>query len=400
MSLKRGLNLPLLLFYGVGNILGAGIYVLVGEVASVAGYLAPLSFVISAVIAGLTGLTYIELASRFPVSAGEAVYVDEAFHIRRLSIVVGLLVCASGIISAAALAKGFVGYMQLFTGFPGELIVVLMLGVLCLVAIVGITESVSIAAFFTILEIAGLLLILWVCRDALLSIPEKAPVFAVSMEVYAWSGVMAGAFLSFFAFIGFEDMVNVVEEVKNPQKTLPKAIILSLIICSSLYFFIALAAVLQVAPDLLAKDGAPLATVYQAATGNEPVFIGILGLFAIVNGILIQIIMVSRIFYGMAEKNWLPGFLGKVNTRFQTPGNATLLAVIIIVILALTLPLISLASLTSMVVLSIFALVNFSLLFLKARNPDPGNINKVPWFIPVLGLMTSLILITMSLYLF
>ena len=208
MTLKRGLNLPLLLFYGVGNILGAGIYVLVGEVAQIAGYLAPLAFLVAALIAGVTGITYIELSTRYPVSAGEAVYVEQGFGRRWISVITGLMVSVSGIVSSAVLTRGFAGYLELFVSIPEPLVIAVLLGVLCLVAIIGITESVSLAAIFTVLEIGGLLLILWVSRGSFSTIPEHAHELVPKMQIEPWSAIVVGAFLSFFAFIGFEDMVK------------------------------------------------------------------------------------------------------------------------------------------------------------------------------------------------
>ncbi len=396
MTLKRGLNLPLLLFYGVGNILGAGIYVLVGEVAQIAGYLAPLAFLVAALIAGVTGITYIELSTRYPVSAGEAVYVEQGFGRRWISVITGLMVSVSGVISSAVLTRGFAGYLELFVSIPEPLVIVVLLGVLCLVAIIGITESVSLAAIFTVLEIGGLLLILWVSRGSFSTIPEHAHELVPKMQIEPWSAIMAGAFLSFFAFIGFEDMVNVAEEVKNPSYTIPRAIILALVICSLLYGGIALVAVLTVNPADLNSTSAPLAYVYQQATGKDPVFIGLLGLFAIVNGILIQLIMVSRVLYGMASKQWLPGGLATINKRFHTPVNATVITTLVIMVLAMTIPLVSLASATSLVVLLIFALVNAALISVKLKAPPGPDAVQVPMGVPILGLVTTIALVAAS----
>ena len=389
MNLKRGLNLPLLLLYGVGNILGAGIYVLVGEVAEIAGYHAPVSFLLAAAIAGITGFTYIELSTRYPVSAGEAVYVEEGFSIRWITLAVGLLVCASGIVSSATLARGFVGYLDLFLALPDWLVILALIWILALIAVVGISESVTVASIFTVLEVIGLLVIIWVSRDALLAVPEYMPRIVPDLTPGPWLGVVAGAFLSFFAFIGFEDMVNVAEEVKEPHKTLPRAIIAALVICSLLYGLIALVAVILVTPSELAETGAPLASVYQSATGKEPVFIGLLGLCAIVNGILIQVIMVSRILYGMANRGWIWSPLATVSERTRTPINATLLVAAIISGLALTFSLVSLAAITSLVVLIIFSTMNAALIAVKRKHPLPDGAVAVPVWVPYIGLAGS-----------
>lgn len=391
-SLKRGLNLPLLLLYGIGNILGAGIYVLVGQVAASAGYQAPLAFLLAATVAAFSALSYVELSSRFPLSAGEAVYIDNGFHRRWLSVTVGLLVCTSGIISAATLSKGFIGYLHLFAQIPEPLAIILLLGVLGAVAFAGITESVLVAGAFTLLEAGGLVAVIWVARGALGDLPVHLPDLVPAWQAQAWLGVFAGAFLSFFAFIGFEDMVNVAEEVRRPQRTLPAAIILALIICTVLYATIATVAVLAVSPAELAASDAPLALVYHRASGNDPLFIGLIGMFAIINGILIQVIMVSRILYGMSTRGWLPTILSNVHPTFRTPTLATLLVVVVIMALGIFLPFIALAAFTSFVVLLVFALSNAALIAIKRGSSTPMDAVIVPEWIPWAGLLTAILL--------
>ena len=391
-ALKRGLNLPLLLLYGVGNILGAGIYVLVGQVAATAGYQAPLAFLLAAAVAAFSALSYVELSSRYPLSAGEAVYVHQGFDRRWLSLTVGLLVCASGIISAATLSKGFLGYLHLFIQIPEPLAIILLLGILGGIAFIGITESVLVAALFTLLEAGGLIAVIWVARDALGTLPAHLPDLLPAWEAGPWMGIFAGAFLSFFAFIGFEDMVNVAEEVRKPRRTLPAAIVLALVICTVLYAAIATVSVLAVPPEELAASAAPLATVYQQASGREPLFIGLIGMFAIVNGILIQVIMVSRILYGMSDRGWLPALLSTVHPTFRTPTWATLLVVVIISALGILLPFIALAAFTSFVVLLVFALSNAALIAIKRKTPEAPDAVRVPRWVPFVGLTTALLL--------
>src|SRR5690606_2323441 len=225
-SLRRSLNLPLVTLYGLGNILGAGIYVLVGKVAGAAGGSATLAFLIAMAIAGLTAFSYMELASRYPVSASVSVYLHKAFGKRWLSVMIGLAMVISGIASAAALAQGFAGYLGSLLGVP---ILIASVGIILLVGLVavkGIGESASVAATFTVVEIVGLLLIVWFGREALGSV-NISDIASID-QAKGVSGVMAGAFLAFYAFIGFEDMVNVAEEVKDPRRTMPRAILLSL----------------------------------------------------------------------------------------------------------------------------------------------------------------------------
>jgi amino acid transporter len=202
---------------------------------------------------------------------------------------------------------------------------------------------------------------------------------------------LLGAFLAFYAFIGFEDMVNVAEEIKYVERNLPRAIILVLILVSVLYFAVATVAVLAVAPAQLASSAAPLAMIYQHTTGQSPFLISIIGIFAVVNGALVQIIMASRVLYGMANQGWLPGVFGHVNRRTRTPDLATLLVTATILLLALFLPLVTLAKMTSFITLLIFILIHLSLLAIKWRGDRPNAVVCYPVWIPLGGVLSCLL---------
>ena len=390
-TLRRSLSLNLVTFYGLGNILGAGIYVLVGKVAGEAGYLAPVSFLIASIIAGLTAFTFAEMASRFPVSAGASVYVFEGLRVKQLSILVGLLIIMTGVVSAATIARGFVGYLNVFVTIPGWLSIILLLALLGALAIWGIVESVRTAAVFTVLEILGLLLVLFVAAPYFTELPERFDEFTPGLDLAIWPGIFSGAFLAFYAFVGFEDMVHVAEEVKNPQRNLPLGILLALGTSTILYVAIAFAVLLVLSPEQLSGSDAPLSRVYQEVTGSTPVVITLIAMFAVVNGALIQIIMASRVCYGMARQNWLPGFLSKVSPVTRTPVVATVLVTLLIMTMALWLPLEQLARITSLFLLIIFSLVNLSLWLIKSRQdtPDKGIFEIAGW-IPVAGFFAAI----------
>lgn len=214
--LARKINQPLLIFYGLGTILGAGIYVLIGKVAGIAGLLAPLSFVVAALIAWLTAKSYGTLVVLFPKSAGEAIYIEHGFQKSWLTITVGLLIVLTGIVSAATLLNGFVGYFILLVPTNETLTMVGVLVLLTALAVWGIAESITLAALITFVEIFGLIIVLYFCGESLTLVPEKASQLFIPNSFVELSGVFSGAFLAFYAFIGFEDMVNVVEEVKKP----------------------------------------------------------------------------------------------------------------------------------------------------------------------------------------
>lgn len=391
--LKRELGVWLLSFYGLGNILGAGIYVLVGKVAGEAGYFAPLSFLIAAVVAAFTAFTYAELSSRFPVAAGEAVYLQESFGWQWLSVLGGLLIAASGMFSAATIARGFAGYVQIFFALPDALLICGILLTLGLIAIWGISESVKVAALLTGLEVLGLLIIIYIGSSKLSTLPDVVSEMPSLSDVAIWPGIFMGAFLAFYAFIGFEDMVNVAEEVSEPQKNMPRAIVFALIVSTVLYGLVSLVAVLNMTPSALAASDAPLADLYSEVTGEKPFLITFISMFAVVNGALIQIIMASRIFYGMARRRWIPTVFSRVNRRTHTPLIATVFVVIAVTLLALCFPLRELAESTSYLVLIIFFLVNLALLRIRRRFVLPQNVRGYPVWVPVGGALGSFALL-------
>ena len=385
IGLKRSLGLTLITLYGLGNILGAGIYVLIGEVVAAAGMAAPLAFVLAAIVAALSAFTYGELAARFPVSAGEAVYVHQAFGLRGLSIAVGLMIAAAGMVSSATLARGFAGYFLVLVELPEALVIVCLVAALGLIAAWGIKSSVRIAATLTIIEAGGLVMIVIVAGGNLDTVPESLPRMFLLEGNAAFTGVVLGAFLAFFAFIGFEDMVNVAEEVENPARNLPLGILIALGVSTIIYLLVVLAALTSVPVEKLAGSKAPLALVYQHVTGGSPVVISSIGLLAVVNGALVQVIMAARIFYGMSVKGWLPRWLGSVTPRTRTPMTATVVVVVIVAGLALWFPLVNLASATSLLVLTVFGIVNLTLVVLKRRQPRAAGVMPCPMWVPMAG---------------
>ncbi|RKZ61418.1 MAG: amino acid permease [Gammaproteobacteria bacterium] len=394
-TLKRSLSLFLITLYGLGNILGAGIYVLVGKVAGEAGYFAPLSFLIASVIAAISAFSYAELSARYPVSAGEAVYVDEGFGLQKLSLIVGLMITLAGIVSAAAIAHGFAGYLRVFFDIPGWLAITLLIVLLGCLAAWGINQSVKVAALLTLAEITGLLIIIYVGADqvtGLSILPEQIELLDQddTYRNFSLLGIFSGAFLAFYAYIGFEDMVNIAEEVKNPQRNMPRAILLCVVVSSLLYAGVTLVSLSVLTPAELKQTDAPLAAVYARATGNAPVVITVIGIFAVINGALIQLIMSSRLLYGMASKQWLPGFLGRINPVTRTPINSTVLTVLLMLFFAMTFQIVALAEFTSYLVLMVFALVNLALIKIKQKSPDPDGVIVFSVWLPRLGFLTTI----------
>lgn len=387
--MKRSLSLTLLTLYGLGTTVGAGIYALIGKVAGRAGIYAPVSFLLACLLSALTAFTFAELASRLPRSAGEALYVREGFRSPSLGFLVGMMVASAGCVSAAAIVNAAVGYINQFVAVPGPLtIAALAIGV-GLVAAWGITESALAAALFTLIEIAGLLLVIAAAAAAIPHLPQQVPDVLPPLDAAAWAGIVGGTVLAFYAFLGFEDMVNVAEEVKDVRRTMPLGIILTLGITTLLYFGLAVVAVLAVSPAELAASEAPLALLFERSTAASPAIISGISIFAILNGALVQMIMASRVIYGLAEQGSLPRHFGRVHRRTRTPLLATGLVVAIVLTLALGFPIEPLAEATSLIVLTIFALVNLALIPIKRRHPRPAGVMVFPGWIPWAGFGVS-----------
>jgi APA family basic amino acid/polyamine antiporter len=394
-SLKRSLSLPLVVLYGLGVTIGAGIYVLLGAAAGEAGTHAPMAFLLAAVVMIFSAASFAEMAGRYPVSAGEAAYVEAGFKRRWLSLVVGLMVISSGVVSSAAITVGSTGYIQEFVAFDRSMMIVAIVIVVAGVAAWGILESVLFASFFTVIEAGALMTIIGAGLVNWPSDPAAVPSFVPDMtDIDAWAGVAGAGLLAFFAFIGFEDMVNLAEEVKQPRRTLPWAILITLVLATFLYFLVAVIAVTAVPVDELAASEAPVTLVFDRITGLSPTAITAIAIVATLNGVIIQFIMASRVLYGLGDRGALPSVFARVNPVTRTPLVATATITGIVLILALFLPLQDLAEWTSRIVLTIFTLVNFSLILLKSRADAPPSTGfLVPIWVPVCGVATCVALL-------
>ena len=389
ITLKRNLSLPMMVFYGLGTTIGAGIYALVGEIVNIAGYFAPVSFLVASLLASFTAISFAELSSRFPRAAGASLYVKQAFSFQGLSTLVGLLVITAGLVSAAALVNGFVGYLNLFVGLDRMIAILIVVMLLGAVAAWGIVESVILASLITIIEIGGLMMVVFVSGEGLTILPERWTELVPPADLSSWSMIYFGVILSFYAFIGFEDMVDVAEEVKEVKRNLPLAILLTLGITTVIYMLVIVSAILSLPLTELAASEAPLAKLYEYHTGDKAVIISIIGMLAIINGALIQMIMASRVMYGLASRGQLPALLARVHHRTRTPLIATALTTSFVLILALTGRLASLAEATSIIMLIIFSMVNLSLWRIKKHDPHPQGVKIFPACLPIIGFFVS-----------
>jgi amino acid transporter len=392
-ELKKSLGLPMLVFYGVGMILGAGIYSIIGKAAGPAGDTLWISFVIAAMATLFTALSYAELAAMYPKAGAEYVFLSQAFNKHKwIASSVGVAVVFSGAATATTVAIAFAGYLEQFIHAPLFLVAVSVLVLFTGLAILGIRTSAWVNILFTLIEVAGLGLIIYLGFQS-----ER---FADSLSVTAHLGTLSGAALIVFSFFGFENIVNLAEEAKKPKKDIPRAIFISLTISSVLYVLVGLAALALVEPYQLATSDAPLMLAAQSVSKRFGVILGVVALFSTANTVLISMIGASRVLYGMAHKKALPLFFVSLLKFRKTPWVASL-TVLVLALAFLPIGKIEIiASMSSMATMIAFVSVNVALIALRFLQPDierpfrvPLALKKIPIF-PLLGILCSLIFMT------
>jgi APA family basic amino acid/polyamine antiporter len=321
--------------------------------------------------------------------------VQAAFRRRWLSLAVGLLVVGTAIISGATISVGSAGYIGVFIPLPPTWIIAGVVLAMGAVACLSAVQSISFAGLMTLIEIGGLMLIIAagvVGGSPLVSrLPEMIP---GGGDLGAWFAVGQTALLAVFAFIGFEHLVNVSEEMKDPRRTLPRALFITVGVTAILYALVVWIAVAAVPPAELAESPAPLGLVFQRLTGLPLATLSAIAVVATLNGIIVHMIMVGRVLYGLADQGNLPAFLATVNAANGAPVIATLIGVMAILLLALGFPLTGLAEWTSRFTLVIFALVNLALVRIKLTEATPATAAFiVPVWVPVVGLATSILML-------
>jgi basic amino acid/polyamine antiporter, APA family len=392
--LKRTLGFWALVVYGVGDILGAGIYALVGKIAGISGSLSWLSFAVAMGVASITALSYAELGSRFPRSGGAAHFCAQAFRRREPALMVGWLVLCSGMVSMATSSRALAGYLQRLAAehdLPAPLEWPIIAGFLLLLAGVnfwGMRSSSITNLICTSVEVSGLMIV--IVAGAMYLGGGHPAVEQPATEV-PWLNVLSGAALAFFAFIGFEDLVNVSEEVQNPERNVPAAIVTALAIASVVYITVVIIAVAVVPLNVLAASKGPLLEVVTRAAPWMPISLfSVIAMFAVANTSLLNFIMGSRLLYGMSQEKLLPAPLSNVHPTRGTPYVAILLILAIVIVLALTGDLGQLASTTSTLLLLVFFTVHLSLVVVKLRRTDRAPSFRVPLAVPVFGIAATL----------
>ncbi len=400
-GLVRSLSLTHAVLYGLGVTIGAGIYVLVGVMADRSGMHAPLAFLVAAIPMGLSAVSFAELGTRMPVSASEAAYVQAAFNRKWLSLAVGLLVVGTATISAATIASGSAGYIASFLDWSDFWIiagVVLFMGA---VSCLATTQSVTFAGIMTVVEIGGLAMIVaagaTMGAEPIERLPELAP---GAGDATAWVSVLGSSLVAVFAFLGFEHLVNISEELKEPTRTLPRALFLTLGITAVLYFLVVWIAVVAIPPIELGASEAPLALVFERLTGFPLVTMSAIAIVATLNGVVVHMIMIARVLFGMARQGFLPSRLGTVNSVTGTPLVATAVGVAAILALAVALSLGGLADLAARGTLVIFAIINLALIKIKRSEASaPDNVFVCPVWVPVVGFVSTVALLAADLVL-
>jgi APA family basic amino acid/polyamine antiporter len=367
--LKKDVNFPLLVFYGLGTIIGAGIYVLVGRIADVAGAYTPYAFILAFAVAFCTALSYAELVKKFPYSGGGSLYVLEATKSDILSRIVGFLIIITTVSSAATISIGFAEYLQAYINIPQIIVVLSLILLLSYVAIKGIKESAILVASITAIEVGGLCYTIYIANDLI----TFANIFALNTsESFDIEAILVAALVAFYAFIGFEDMANIAEEVKKPRKVIMSAMVIVLLIVAVLYICIA-AIVSNI--DLQSTE-APLKGVIEQR-GYDPVYITIIGLLATLNGVIVHLVLSSRVLYGMAKKNNAPKIFSKLHSKNKTPHIAILFVSLIIIGLTSVLEILSLAKLSSYIILTVFFFVNASLIIIELKDKNRSIFNGI-----------------------
>lgn len=389
LKLRRTIGLAGLIFYGVGTMVGGGIYALLGKVTAEAGIFSPWALMLAGGLAIFSALTFAELSSRLPFSGGPAKYVTEAFHLRGLGTLFGWFVIATGVVSAATLTVAmsgfFVDLLELSAEWGRLVVVLLLLSLACW----GIKQSVFIVAIVTSIEVFGLLLVIGINADSFSSTSFNITHYMPGFDPLIWSGILTGSFVAFYAFIGFEDMVTLAEEVKDSESTLPKAIIISLVITLLLYVVIALVAVTSANLSLFAESNTPMAYLVRDSSWLDPQILILISLLAGFNGALVQVIMASRVLYGMSKDGQAPDFFSRIYPKTQTPIYASVFTAFIVYFLASLFDLLILAKLTSGIILFVFAGMNLSLIRIKQQGVKHDGF-RVNIIVPVIGLLASL----------
>jgi APA family basic amino acid/polyamine antiporter len=375
----------------VGIILGAGIYVIIGEAAGLSGNSLWLSFIIAALVATFTAFSYAELASRFPEAGAEYVYIENSFG-NRLAWLVGWLIIAGSVIASATVAIGFSRYFSAIFNTPILTIAIIMLIIIGIILIVGVQETASLTILFMIIEAIGLGIVIFI------GLPSFGKVNYLE-AAHGFKGVIEAGVLIFFSYLGFEGITRLAEETENPEKNIPKAIMYSLIITTIIYILVGVATVSVVPWQELSQAKAPLSLVAERLFGTQSfIVLSIIALFSTFNTALVMLLSGSRLIFGIAKRKAIPHIFMSVLKRNKTPWASIILIVFVSILFLFLGDLKTVANLTNFTIFVVFIIINASVIYFRYKNPVnkgfqvPLSVGKFP-IIPFIGIITSLFMI-------
>lgn len=387
-KLHRSIGPTQLALYGLGSMLGAGIYGLIGQAAGQVGNAVWLSFIVALVVALLTALSYASITSRHPRAAGAAYVTQRAYRFPMLSFLVGVAVVCSGLTSVATQSRVLAANIAPLFGWqaiPLELIAIGFLLLLTGIVFRGIRESMWVNVLCTLIEASGLLIVIAVGMSYWGSVNILETPKTLGPDSF-FLLILNGAVLTFFAFLGFEDTINVAEECRDPETTIPIGLIAAMTAAAILYIAVAITAVSVVPATDLAAAPSPLTVVVsKAAPWINPLLFTLITIFAVANTALVNYVTASRLVYGMSRQGLLPSLLGKVHAKTKTPHIAIMLLFVILALLALYGTIGNLASATVLLLLVVFCVVNGALVILKRRPGEKPGRFEVPIWVPALG---------------
>lgn len=405
-ELKRSITGKLLFFYVLGDVLGSGIYVLIGLVAGAVGGAFWLAFAIGVTIATITGLAYAELVTKYPQAAGAALYVNKAFKNRPLTFLITVCMLSASFGAAGSLANGFAHYFHEIWELPPTLLLTLsFIVILAAVNFIGITESVVANMLMTFVEIFGLVIVLvigvWYIIEGNADFGTLADFDTGGNN--ALLGVVSGIALSFFAMTGFENAANVAEETVNPAKTFPKALVGGMAAAGVLYVLVAMTAALTVPIETLQTSDAALLEVVREGILPLPVgfmiiVFALIAMVAITNTTLVAVVTQSRILYGMAKQDVVPEAFGKVHASRRSPWVALIFAALVVCGLLLSgADLARLANVTVVFTLFIYGLVIVAALKLRGQDEDEDTYHA-PIALLAFGILGNAVLLGYVVY--
>ncbi len=392
-GLHRAIGPRLLLFLVIGDMLGTGIYALTGDVAARVGGAAWLAFGGAFLVAMLTATSYLELVGKYPSAAGAALYAQRAFNSRFITFLVGFAVMCSALTSVAAASRAFSGYFQELALAPLVVLVPVFILGLAWINFRGIVESVKVNVVLTCIELVGLFIVIAVGAWALsqgIGEPSRALEFNAGGDAFGL--VMSGAALAFFAIIGFEDSVNMVEETENPQRDFPRAFFIGISITGVVYMLVAFFTTALVPIDVLRESNQDLLEVVRIGAPWFPLAVfAVIAMTAVGNTSLINLMMASRLLYGMAKEQVIPRPFAAVHERRRTPWFAIIATTGVALALASWSGVRTLGGTTALLLLCVFAIVNLAVLLLR-KSPVEHAHYRAPTVCPVLGLVSCVYL--------